>query len=1281
VNKSMKWIRHCAYALVLVFTVATPSQSATVLNRFPIHLDGRVETAAPQAFDLDGDGQIELLIATSKHLYVLRADGSVLPGFPIDFQKGASIVAPFSLGILGKARTGVFFGTEDGQLHVLDSAGKPFPGYPLHIQSSLVAAPTVGDINGDGQPEMVFAAKDGKLWALDGSGRALPGYPAKLSTPVSTAVTIGRFRPGGPTLLIFGDERGQLHAWQAPNQEMPGFPTRAHYGVASQPVLGDIDDDGSFEVVFGSKDFKIYVIKADGSNASGFPVVTGYRLYTTCALADLNGDGVVEIVATSGDGKVYALGQKGKSLPGFPVPIGRRLRAAPIVGDIDHDGKPEIATGSDQNALVLLRSNGKPYPGFPYATEDAVEVAPLMADLNNDGHEELIGVSKNGALVAFHMLKIGNANQSLAWPAEGQNGLHRAATYPNPPRYRTLTISPEKARITDQLQLSYEFHDLDSDPEPHTIVHWYRNGTQVTEFDGARVVGKNTTKKHERWYFTLQAEPDGRVFKSPEVEIANTPPGAPEIVIQPDPARTDDALTMKIVREADDVDGDQIRYAIVWLKDRAAVKGLTQALVPANRTAKGERWTVVVTPNDGELDGAPHRASIVISNTSPTEPQVRLDPARPTVTQAVRVVVDRPGRDPDGDPVTYRYHWQANDRPLNAPQDQAVLKAGFVGKQGTIQVAVDSFDGVDVGGRASATAEIINSPPEAPVVQIVQGMRRAHDDVSITVQQAAADADMDRIEYLYQWQCKEKPYDQPAARQPLIPASDALKGEHWSVTVTPRDGETTGLPARAEITIRNSPPEPPLVKATNQRPFATDDLVCEVVQPASDPDADKVTVEVIWLEDGQREISRGRDLWRLPAGKTRKQKRYLAKMIPSDGVVTGRGAEQWFEVQNSPPRECQVTIKPAQPQTGEALAALITKPSVDADSDIVQMRYRWTVDGKPLQSGARPDQIDGREVKRGQRWMVQAVPFDGEAEGPACEASAIVKNSRPVGPQIAVDPMQPTATDTLRIKVVKPASDIDGDTLSLAVLWTVDGQSFPAGPGMEPVPAGSLKKGQHWVVTAIVSDGELQSNPVSQEVVVANAPPASPKLEIRPIKPLAGEPLSCHLIQPTMDPDRDSLTHVYTWFIGDEKGYTKDKPIGGEAVFPAGKTHKGEHWVCRAAASDGQLTGPESSVAVTIGNAGPTAPKVEIRPTYPQDQQELKCVIIAESVDSDGDKIRYRFSWSKNGMAQPFAPETDIVPGRKVKKGEIWQCTVIASDGRLDSPASSSIDVLVVPRS
>ncbi len=826
------------------------------------------------------------------------------------------------------------------------------------------------------------------------------------------------------------------------------------------------------------------------------------------------------------------------------------------------------------------------------------------------------------------------------------------------------------------------FHDLDGDAEPRTIIHWYRNGKQVNELDGARVVGKKTTKKHERWYFTLQAEPDGRVFKSPEVEIANTPPGTPEVVIQPDPARTDDPLTMKIVREADDVDGDQIRYAIVWLKDRIRVKGLTQGLVPSHLTAKGERWTVVVTPNDGEVDGVPRHASIVISNTPPSEPQVHLDPARPTVTQAVRVVVDRPGRDPDGDPVTYRYHWSANESPLNVPDDRAVLPAGFVGKQGTILVTVDSFDGMEIGGRATATAEVINSPPEAPVVQITPGILRAHDDVSVTVQQAAVDADLDRIEYSYQWQCKEKPYDQPAARQPLIPASDTLKGEHWSVTVTPRDAEATGKPARAEIRIGNSPPEPPVVKAVNQRPRTTEDLALEILQPASDPDADKVMVEVIWLEDGQREISRGRDQWRLPAGKTRKHKRYLAKMIPSDGTDTGRVVEQWFEVQNSPPGECQVVIKPTQPQTGETLSALVTKPSVDADGDTVQMRYYWTVDGRPLgSSSARADQIDGREVKRGQRWTVLAVPFDGEAEGPACEASAIVKNSRPRGPQIAIDPVQPTALDALRVNVLAPASDIDGDKLSLAVRWTVDGKPFPVGPGIEPVPVGSLKKGQHWVVTVVASDGELQSEPVSQEVLVANAPPAAPKLEIRPTKPLAGEPLSCHLSQPTVDPDRDSLAHSYSWLLVDEQGHAGAKPVAGFAVLPAGKTHKGERWVCKAAASDGQLTGPESSVAVTIGNAAPTVPKVEIRPANPQDQQELKCVIAAESVDSDGDKIYYRFSWSRDGREQHFAPETDIVPGRMVKKGDIWQCSVIASDGQLDSPASSSPEVLILPGS
>ncbi len=1257
--------------LAVAVGIGDPAMAATKMRGFPVRLEGTVDTAPPLAVDMDGDGKLELIVATRHQIHVLEADGSPVEGFPVILPRGAELATPMAIGTLGPAgQPTILFGTADGGLAAIESSGAMRTGFPLKLGANLAGAPSLGDLDGDGRPEILFGTKDGRLHVVSGDGKPVRGYPARVGTPVSTAVTLGRFDPKGDKMLLFGDAKGRLHAWIGPGKEAAGFPYSASFAVAAQPVLGDLDDDGRFEVVFGSKDYKIHVVEPDGSAAPGFPVTTGYRIYSSCALADIDGDGVVDLLAASGDGKLYAFGAGGRRLPGFAVKIGGRLRSAPVVADMDLDGRMEIAVGSDRNRLVVLRSNGKNYPGFPARMRSKVEVAPLLADLNGDGLSEIVAVSKDGTLEAFRMLRKGRGVSAIVWPTEGRDAARSGIVHPNPPRYVSLAISPKEPATTDQLELGYRFFDMDGDPEPAGLISWYRNGKPVENLRGVRKVPAGRTRKHERWHFSVQAGPGQRVFSIKPVGIRNTPPQAPGITLQPQPARTGDDLVMKVVEESKDVDGDEIRYRITWLKDRRPRKGLNRSRVAARLTAKGQRWTVVVTPSDGEVNGQPARASLVVANTAPSASRVRLVPARPAVTRPVRVEVKKPGRDPDGDPVSYLYRWLADGKELNLPETGEVLPDGMVAKHGKLRVEVTSFDGLERGGSADVTVEVVNTPPAAPQVRIEPASPGTGDDLAVEVIRPAEDSDRDPVSYRFAWRRKGRPYRGEHASASRLPSSETRRGERWSVVVIPNDGESDGKSARAEAVIGNTPPDPPVLVQVDPRPPTDQDLRIRVVEPPRDPDGDEVWTDVVWSLDG-RELGKGKDLWQLPADRTRKHGRYLAHAVPSDGTDAGRPVRLWFEVRNTPPPVCAVAIEPKKPGTGQELAARTTRRQADADHDEVEMRYRWYRDGEPVEPGAKPHLVDGKLVKRGQRWTVVAVPFDGEQEGSSCEASTTIVNRAPGPPVIGLVPERPTATDSLVLKIIRPAKDVDGDPIRLQRSWTKDGRPFAAGDGEGPIPEGALHKGQRWVVTVKASDGELTSAaPVRAEVRIVNSPPGRPSVEIRPEKPLSSDDLRCRLAAATGDPDGDPVEHEYEWFL-------RGKPVHKGAALPAGRTRKGQRWLCRVIASDGELSGPEATAEVEVGNAAPTAPRVRIEPADPRADQVLRCVIDEPAADPDGDEVRYRFQWSKDGVVQKFAAETDRVPIRLTRPNDFWQCKASAFDGHLQSPPSESREVLV----
>lgn len=89
-------------------------------------------------------------------------------------------------------------------------------------------------------------------------------------------------------------------------------------------------------------------------------------------------------------------------------------------------------------------------------------------------------------------------------------------------------------------------------------------------------------------------------------------------------------------------------------------------------------------------------------------------------------------------------------------------------------------------------------------------------------------------------------------------------------------------------------------------------------------------------------------------------------------------------------------------------------------------------------------------------------------------------------------------------------------------------------------------------------------------------------------------------------------------------------------------------------------------------NQPPTAPEVDIIPDRPTTNDDLSCVITVGSQDPDGDQVAYRYQWYKNGELQPGQTRSRV-SRELTRKGEIWKCVVVPTDGTSDgSPGEAS---------
>ena len=131
-------------------------------------------------------------------------------------------------------------------------------------------------------------------------------------------------------------------------------------------------------------------------------------------------------------------------------------------------------------------------------------------------------------------------------------------------------------------------------------------------------------------------------------------------------------------------------------------------LLPPSQFERGDRIhaTVKLRTDGGERILSTPVA--VATNALPTASDVRIEPSAPFSGSTVRAVVQ--ARDPDGDPLTYKYQWHVNDS-LAAGNGDSLILTG-VKKGSRVHVTVTPNDGfADGAWRDSPRYHVMNALP------------------------------------------------------------------------------------------------------------------------------------------------------------------------------------------------------------------------------------------------------------------------------------------------------------------------------------------------------------------------------------------------------------------------------------------------------------------------------------------------------------------------------------------------------------------------------------------
>jgi hypothetical protein len=295
------------------------------LPGWPLRFNDNWIANAATLVDVDDDGILEIVVnelaGAAGRVHLLRLDGTPFsPAWPVTLGARPA-VTPSAADIDGDGEIDiVVFSTESRYVFGLD--GRPKPGWPQRThpqQRYSFQSPILADFDGQGQRHIVGATHGDNLaplpfyFVLEPGGEYRPGWPQQvpeLSWTYSTPSVV-ELPDGGPAIFmsrpIGPDSSDMLYAWTPGGALFPGFPIIKPGGLEGVIGVADLDGDGAQDLVFGSN-------MADASGRGflhayrigareelpGFPLrPRGFTYMNGPALGDITGDGRMELAALS----------------------------------------------------------------------------------------------------------------------------------------------------------------------------------------------------------------------------------------------------------------------------------------------------------------------------------------------------------------------------------------------------------------------------------------------------------------------------------------------------------------------------------------------------------------------------------------------------------------------------------------------------------------------------------------------------------------------------------------------------------------------------------------------------------------------------------------------------------------------------------------------------------------------------------------------------------------------------------------------------------------------